>query len=252
MLRFCCIIVTVSLSKTQLFYNEDMKKHTCFIVEDDLVSAQYLKEILENEGIEVVGISDSAELALERLTGCPVDLVMMDIILRGALSGSEAAVMLKQHYPQCKIIFLTAYADEEMIEYALDAQADAYLMKPYREKEIIATVKMVLKKGQSSSDEETHDIYLDKGFVFDRKKHLLRNAKRIIPLSPRKLQLIEILAVNKNSIVSNEQLNLAIWGESGNDNNLRSLISRFKEQIGEEIIINANGLGYMVTSPSAE
>jgi len=229
-----------------------MKKHTCFIVEDDLVSAQYLKEILEEEGIEVVGISDNAESALEQLSGCPVDLVIMDIILRGALSGSEAALRLRQSCSQCQIIFLTAYADEEMVEYALDAEAAAYLMKPYREKEIIATVKMVLQKDHHAAVKETREITLGKGYVFDREKHLLKHAGRIVPLSPRKLQLVEILALSRGSIVSNEQLNLAIWGEPRSDSNLRSLISRVKEQIGEEIIVNVNGLGYMITSPKTE
>jgi DNA-binding SARP family transcriptional activator len=45
---------------------------------------------------------------------------------------------------------------------------------------------------------------------------------------------------------------MAIWDEPQSDSNLRSLISRFKERVGEDIITNANGLGYMVTSPSVE
>ena len=242
----------ISYSKSRVQYNICMKKGTLFIVEDDLVSAQYLREILEEEGFEIAGVADSAEGALEQLSGCPVDIVLMDIILRGALSGSEAAVMLKQRYSECRIIFLTAYADDEMIEYALDAQAAAYLMKPYREKEIIATVKMVLKQDRPHAPNDTKEIHLTKGFIYDLEKHLLKNDQGTIPLSPKKLKLIEALVTHKDSVVSNEQLSMAIWDEPQSDSNLRSLISRFKERVGEDIITNANGLGYMVTSPSVE
>jgi DNA-binding response OmpR family regulator len=221
-----------------------MHSKKCFIVEDDLVSAQYLKEILEQEGIETVGIADKAEEALEQLRGCPVDIVLMDIILRGALSGSEAAVMLKQRYPQCQILFLTAYADDEMVEYALDAHAAAYLMKPYREKEIIATVRMILEQNRPPQVAPMTRITLSDGFVYDLENSILKKGQTIIPLSSRKIKLIETLAINQNSIVSNEQLSIAIWGEPQSDSNLRSLISRFRKQIGAGIITNINGIGY--------
>jgi DNA-binding response OmpR family regulator len=225
-----------------------MKKGTIFIVEDDLVSAQYLKEILEVEGFEILGIADNGQDVLDRLRNCPVDIVLMDIILKGAMTGSEAALKLKQMHPSCKIIFLTAYADEEMIEYALDAKAAAYLLKPYREKEIIATIQMVLKQDQPKEPPNITIIQLKSGFIYDMEKHTLSKEGRAIPLSDKKRKLIEILAKNKNRVVSNEELYMYIWQEPKNNGSLRSLISRFKDQVGTEIITNVNSLGYIVTS----
>ncbi len=225
-----------------------MKKGTLFIVEDDLLSAQYLKEILELEGLKILGIADNGKEALDRLRGCPVDIVLMDIILKGVMTGSEAAIILKRMHPSCKIIFLTAYADEEMIEYALDAKAAAYLMKPYREKEIIATIQMVLEQDQPKKVHDITKIPLKNNYIYDTQKGVLMRGETVIPLSEKKIKLIEILAKNRDNIVSNQQLYLYIWGESKSDGSLRSLISRFKEHIGDNIITNANGLGYMVTS----
>jgi len=225
-----------------------MKKGTLFIVEDDLLSAQYLKEILELEGLKILGIADNGQEALDRLRGCPVDIVLMDIILKGVMTGSEAAIILKRMHPSCKIIFLTAYADEEMIEYALDAKAAAYLMKPYREKEIIATIQMVLEQDQPKKVHDITKIPLKNNYIYDTQKGVLMRGEIVIPLSEKKIKLIEILAKNRDNIVSNQQLYLYIWGESKSDGSLRSLISRFKEHIGDNIITNANGLGYMVTS----
>jgi len=224
-----------------------MKKHSVFIVEDDLISAQYLKEILEAEGFEVKGIADNAQDALDRLQGCSVDIVLMDIILKGVMTGSEAAVILKHLYPKCKIIFLTAYADEEMIEYALNARAIAYLMKPYREKEIIATIRMALQDKTEISIDTIH-ISLKHGFSYNTEHHCLEKEGREIPLSSNKRKLIEILAKNRDNVVSNTQLSMHIWNEPDHDSNLRSLISRLRKTIDHDIVTNANGLGYMITS----
>lgn len=223
------------------------KNNRIFIVEDDLISAQYLREILEQEGFDVIGSSDTAEGAIEKLRECNVDLVLMDIVLKGAMTGSEAALRLRKMHPECKILFLTAYADDEMIDYAVDANAFAYLMKPYREREIIATIKTALAQPakKNPSDEK---IVLKNGFVFDRVKKRLEKDGYELPLTPTKLKLIEILALNKNSIVSNEQLAMHIWNEPKDNSTLRSLITRFRITIGDDIITNVNGMGYTISA----
>ena len=223
------------------------KNNRIFIVEDDLISAQYLREILEQEGFDVIGSSDTAEGAIEKLRECNVDLVLMDIVLKGAMTGSEAALRLRKMHPECKILFLTAYADDEMIDYAVDANAFAYLMKPYREREIIATIKTALAQPEKKnpSDEK---IVLKNGFVFDRVKKRLEKDGYELPLTPTKLKLIEILALNKNSIVSNEQLAMHIWNEPKDNSTLRSLITRFRITIGDDIITNVNGMGYTISA----
>ena len=223
-----------------------MEKATVYIVEDDLVSAKYLWEILEIEGFDVLGRADNAPEALEKLDAVCADIVLMDIMLKGSMSGSEAAIRLKQSHPDCKIIFLTAYADEEMIEYALDAQAVAYLMKPYREKEIIATIRMALQTSEKQSPPKS--ILLKDGFSWNTETDMLEHNGAPIPLSGKKQQLIALLIRHRNSVVSNEHIALNIWGEDTGTSRLRSLISRIKDQLGTDLITNANGLGYMIST----
>ena len=226
-----------------------MKKATIFIVEDDLISAQYLWEILEEEGFELLGRTDNGPEALKQLDETCADIVLMDIILKGAMSGSETALRLRQKHPRCRIIFLTAYADEEMIEYALDARAIAYLMKPYREKEIIATIRMALKQRREPRETPsmTH-LPLKAGFTWNTETDMLEHDSMPVLLSDKKRQLIALLIRHRNSIVSNEQISLHIWGDDTGTSRLRSLISRIKEQLGADLITNANGLGYMITT----
>ncbi len=229
-----------------------MENGRIFIVEDDLISAQYLKEILEHQGYTVLGIADNAEEAIEQLYRCPVDIVLMDILLKGALSGTEAAVILKQRYPKCRVVFLTAYADDEMIEYAVEAKASAYLMKPYREREIVATIQMILAQDTPAPSTLRHsEILLPEEFVYDTDTRLLSRHGTVIHLSARKRTLIELLATHRNTVVSNAELCMAIWGSPQHDSNLRSLISRLKESLDANIITNINGMGYMIADPGS-
>ena len=220
------------------------------IVEDDLLSAEYLKEILKKEGYGIVDIVESGEKAVEVCTSSKPDIILMDIMLRGKMSGCEAALEINHRLPSSKIIFLTAYADTEMIDYAVRSKAYAYLMKPYREKEIVATLQMVLEHGASEENKTTieDEIELSKGFRFNFLKRKLLKGEREIPLSEKKLKLIELLAKNRNGIVSKKQLCLTIWNEVKSDNTLRSLIHRFRNAIGEDIIDNINGIGYTIKS----
>ena len=224
------------------------KKETVFIVEDDLISAKILKEILSKGGYDVIDVVDNAEDAIKKCKKIKVDIILMDIMLKGRLSGSEAAVEIRHFHPECKIIFLTAFADPEMIDYAAEAKAYAYLMKPYREKEILATIKMALTPVQKvpKKEDETNLIQLKKNFVFDKTEMRLYKNGKEIPLSAKKIKLVELLAKNKNCTVSNEQICMHVWNETKSNSTLRSLIHRFRAAIHEDIIDNINGAGYCI------
>jgi DNA-binding response OmpR family regulator len=171
----------------------------------------------------------------------------MDIMLKGRLSGSEAAIEIRHYHPECKIIFLTAFADPEMIEYAAEAKAYAYLMKPYREKEILATIKMALSQEPAPQQEkESNLIELKHGFLFDKAERRLYKNGQEIPLSSKKIKLVELLAKNKNCTVSNEQICMHVWNETKSNSTLRSLIHRFRTAIDDDIVDNVNGAGYCI------
>lgn len=219
-------------------------------MEDDLLSAEYLKEFLVNDGYEISNIVDSAEEAIQECKRIQPDILLMDIMLKGKLSGCEAAIQIKHFYPECKIIFLTAFSEPEMINYAAQSKASAYLMKPYREKEILATIKVVLSQNYipSKPKEVSFLISLKNHFFFDVKHRRLYKNDYEIPLTSQKIRLVEILAKNRNNTVSNEQICMYVWDEMKSNSTLRSLIHRFRFVINDNIITNVNGVGYSITS----
>ncbi len=227
-----------------------MKKNaTIMIVEDDLVSAEYLKEILLQKNYEIVAMVDSGADAISFCKKLKPDIILMDIMLKDNISGSEAALDLYHDHCPSKIIFVTAYADDEMLEYAAESKAYGYILKPYREQEIFATIKLALAHTQKEHNQEydADTVRLQKGYEFNLKTKRLYKNKVEIPLAKKKRRLIEILVKNKNSSVSNEQICRFVWGNNQNYSTLRSLIYRIRTVTGDELIKSVNGLGYMIS-----
>ncbi|MCK4312318.1 MAG: response regulator [Candidatus Cloacimonetes bacterium] len=117
-----------------------MEKKKILIVEDEKVIAQDIKNSLKAYKYSISAIVSSGEEALENIEKLKPDLIIMDIVLSGDLTGVEAAEQIKEKFGT-PIIFLTAYADEDTLEGAIAADPYGYLVKPVREKDIIAAVK---------------------------------------------------------------------------------------------------------------
>ncbi|MEA2073898.1 MAG: response regulator [Campylobacterota bacterium] len=221
------------------------------IVEDELIAAEYLKEILQQNGFNVLDIIDNGKEAKEKIPLLKPDIVLMDIMLKDNISGSEVALYLKQVMPDLAIIFLTAYADNEMVEYAIEANSYGYLMKPYNEKEIVNTLKVIMARIENSTalpNENPNEIQINKELLFNIKSRKLLQNSVEVKLGKNGVSLIEILCKNINATVSNEQISMHVWGEVKNDVTIRTQIHRMKEKIGESIIQNVNGVGYMIES----
>ncbi len=117
------------------------------IVEDDPNSAFILQKILLRTDYKVAGVARQAEQALELARATPPDLVLMDINLPGTMDGITAATELQRRY-DIPVIYLSAYHDEVTLERARQTAPFAYLLKPYREKEVLITIQMALYKAR--------------------------------------------------------------------------------------------------------
>lgn len=123
----------------------DMTKKRILIVEDERIIAEDLKMTLENFGYEVIDIISNGEDAIKTAGETRPDLVLMDIVLEGKMCGSEAAEIIHHEFGT-PIIFLTAYADENTITMAKASEPYGYLIKPFEERELKATIEMFFYK----------------------------------------------------------------------------------------------------------
>ncbi|MEM6262527.1 MAG: response regulator [Bacteroidota bacterium] len=119
-----------------------MNKQKIFIVEDDSLSNDHLKLILEKHGYAVVGSVLSGEEAIAQVPNCQPDLIIMDVNLehgKGQLDGIQTTTAIQQSY-DIPVIYLTAYKDTYMLNKVAHTDYHTYLTKPYEPIDILSAV----------------------------------------------------------------------------------------------------------------
>lgn len=118
-----------------------------FVVEDKALIAMEIRHRLERLGYVVCGEARRGEDALEQVPELRPDLILMDIRLAGALDGAETARRLRAHCA-APVVFLTTYEDDASLRQAEQAEPLGFLVKPFDERELHATIRMALYKSQ--------------------------------------------------------------------------------------------------------
>ncbi len=122
-----------------------MEKPSIFIVEDERIVAEDIGETLKKLGYLISGIAVSGEIALEKIKDNHPDIVLMDIHLAGDMDGIEAAGQIHTLF-DIPVIYLTAYADNELLERAKVTEPYGYVLKPFNDREIHSVIEMALYK----------------------------------------------------------------------------------------------------------
>jgi diguanylate cyclase (GGDEF)-like protein/PAS domain S-box-containing protein len=124
-----------------------MEQERILIVEDERIIALDLKRRLERFGYTVVGMASDAESGIEMTTETLPDLVLMDIMLQNGSDGVEAATIIREKH-RIPVVFLTAYADDTTIQRAKRAEPVGYVLKPFKERELLTTIDIGLYKSR--------------------------------------------------------------------------------------------------------
>ena len=227
------------------------KRMKILIVEDEIIPANYLKKVLLYEGYEVLPIVTKGQEAIYVAKREKPNVILMDVMLKDNISGCDAGLAISQENPNILIIFLTAFSDNEMIDFAVKSKAFGYLLKPYRDKEILATLQ--LAKAQLSNPsiskenkKENEILELVDGYRYDVSIQRLFFKRAEVPCGPKALQLITLLCKQKNATVKIEDILETLWDTVKPQQTLRSLIHRIREQTTPNLIINVNKLGYKI------
>jgi len=115
------------------------------VVEDESIVALDIKNRLQKSGYYVVGLTSSGEESVRIAAKLRPDIVLMDIKLKGDMDGVEAAEQIRANF-NIPIIYLTAYADELTLQRAKITESFGYLLKPFEERELTATIETALYK----------------------------------------------------------------------------------------------------------
>jgi signal transduction histidine kinase len=118
------------------------------VVEDERIVALHLQQQLVKLGYGVPGVAASGEQALEQIEASRPDLVLMDIHIDGGIDGIETVARIPADY-HIPVIYLTAYSEEATLERARATRPYGYLIKPFSERELHATIQMALERCSS-------------------------------------------------------------------------------------------------------
>jgi len=137
--------------------NSKLMKGKILIVEDELIFAADLKITLERIGYKVCGIAKSVDQALNLLQNQKPEIVLLDIFLKGDLTGIDLAHILREkHIP---FVFLSANSNQEVLVAAKETQPYGFLVKPIREKDLLVTLDIAHYKHQFSVESKLQKEY---------------------------------------------------------------------------------------------
>jgi len=140
------------------------------IVEDERVTAEHIRLTLHRLGYEVVGIVSTGKAAIQRAGESKPDLILADIALQGSMDGIEVATQARARWG-IPTVFLTAFGDEETVRRARSSEPFGYLVKPFAEQELHATIEIALQ--QQTLSNERQELRVKNEQILDRTKEEL-------------------------------------------------------------------------------
>ncbi len=136
-----------------------MAKIKILIVEDESIVAKDIQNSLKKLGYQVSAVVNSGDKAIKEAEENRPDLILMDIMLKGKISGIEAAKEIKERFA-LPVIFLTAYADDNTLNKAKITEPYGYIIKPFKDKELQTTIELALYKYEKDEElRRERDLY---------------------------------------------------------------------------------------------
>ena len=202
------------------------------LVEDNEIIVKGLKYLLEQEkfDIKIVGNSVLFKLMIKKQK---FDLYLLDITLPDG-DGYEICQYVKKQ-KDVPVIFLTAKDEELNVVQCLDMGADDYIIKPFRNRELISRIKSVLRRYYH--DEINENQIKCRDVIIDSNKAVVYKAGKEIVFTSLEYKILYMLISNKNILVTREQILDKIWDVAGNfvnDNTLTVYIKRIRNNLDDK------------------
>lgn len=199
------------------------------IIEDEIVIYMHITKTLKRLGFKNIHVARHAKDALLIASKYNIDLVFSDILIEGEVDGIEVSKQLQSLYGM-PIIFITAYKDEATLTSVSGVDFIGYLLKPYRQDELEALIKIAIAKYALKKSQNDHIICGH--FMYMKKTKELYSANQKIDLTKKESLFVSLLFTNLNMYIPYETLDKVIWCDSFvSDNTRRTFIYRVKQKL---------------------
>jgi DNA-binding response OmpR family regulator len=218
------------------------------VVEDESKIARFLELELKHEGYQVELAYDGRD-GLEKALKGDVDLVILDLMLP-LLSGIEVLRRIRKN-TDLPVIMLTAKDDVSDKVMGLDSGADDYVTKPFAIEELLARIRVALKRKQNTAKKAEEEILRAGDLLVNKTSHKVLFNGEEIPLSKKEYDLLAYMMENKGIVLTREKLIEKVWGyDYYGDTNvtdvyIRYLRAKIDQKYSLSYIKTIRGVGYI-------
>jgi two-component system OmpR family response regulator len=218
------------------------------LVEDDVKLVRALQRGLSIEGYDV-DVSTTGDQGLARGSAEDYDAIVLDLMLPG-LDGFAVCTELRRRRPGTPILMLTALADVSDRIRGLDGGADDYLVKPFDLGELLARLRVLIRRGSTGRAQllEVANLRVDPSM------RMVTRGGRQIELTAREFDVLAVLVRNQGRLVSREQLLQEVWEENyeGSPNVVDVYIGYLRKKLEQprspQLIRTVRGMGFVLAS----
>lgn len=232
------------------------RKALILVIEDDAHIRRVLGTSLEAYGYEV-HLAETGAQALELATAHAPDLFILDLGLPD-MDGLRLIPRLRSRGTQ-EILVLSAQAGEDVKVRALDLGGDDYLTKPFSLFELLARVRVALRRSHEGGKKETGPIAISAEVTIDLTRRQLTRSGALVHLTPIEFQLMATLAKHRGKVLTHEQLLTEVWGrgQERNTQYLRIYLSGLRRKLETnpaqpKMLLTVPGVGYLIALESAK
>jgi two-component system KDP operon response regulator KdpE len=226
------------------------------VIEDDPTIRRLLAGTLENAGHRVVMASSAAQgLAVAR--DQTVDLIVLDLGLPDT-DGLELIQQLRSRDAP-EILVLSARSAESVKVRALDEGADDYLTKPFAPAELLARVKVALRRRRPGAADPQSVELKERGLRIDLARHQVLRDGAVVHLTPIEFRLLATLVRHGDKILTHEQLLVEVWGpgQETNTHYLRIYLGGLRKKLERDpahprVLLTVPGVGYRLSLETGE
>jgi two-component system, OmpR family, KDP operon response regulator KdpE len=213
------------------------------VVDDEPQITRVLRTTLSSQRYDI-RVANDGETALEIMKDWTPDLVITDLSMPN-MDGLELCRRLRQT-TQVPILVLSVRGEERTKVQALDAGADDYVTKPFGIEELLARVRVSLRRARDNQSEtppviESGDFHID----MEARKVVVRG--REVHLTPKEFDLLVYLARHAGKVITHRALLGAVWG--GNSTEQVEYLRVFVGQLRKKLEPNAASPRYIITEP---
>ena len=216
---------------------------TMLIVEDEEVTSLDLEMFCQSIGYKVTDTVATYSSAIEAIEQHHPDLLLCDIALEGARSGLDVAQYAKDHH-DIPVVFLTAYYNETILAQAKHLDVYGYILKPYKEQELEATLKLAFHQMARSYTSKERYVKLE-SYLFDMKTWRLYDETSEVMLGDKSRKLLYFFLLHPGeSLTYDTIIDYVYDGEDVSLDTLRQLIRRVRRLFQNDPIRAVRNVGY--------